>query len=102
MGVPEIRTTNRINARSTITVSSLGALGGIASTPIINYPEVAIFGDNRIATRPVWSRAAFIRRTLMNPSSSFDHRVIDDWDAAVFIQRIRTFLETPAPIFVDA
>ncbi|GJE52333.1 Lipoamide acyltransferase component of branched-chain alpha-keto acid dehydrogenase complex [Methylobacterium tardum] len=87
---------------STITVTSLGALGGIASTPIINHPEVAIIGVNRIATRPVWNGAAFIPRKMMNLSSSFDHRVIDGWDAAVFVQRIKTLLETPALIFVDA
>jgi 2-oxoisovalerate dehydrogenase E2 component (dihydrolipoyl transacylase) len=87
---------------STITVTSLGALGGIASTPIINHPEVAIIGVNRIATRPMWNGAAFIPRKMMNLSSSFDHRVIDGWDAAVFVQRIKTLLETPALIFVDA
>jgi 2-oxoisovalerate dehydrogenase E2 component (dihydrolipoyl transacylase) len=87
---------------STITVTSLGALGGLASTPIINHPEVAIIGVNRIATRPVWSGAAFIPRKMMNLSSSFDHRVVDGWDAAVFVQRIKSLLETPALIFVDA
>ena len=87
---------------STITVTSLGALGGLASTPIINHPEVAIIGVNRIATRPLWSGTSFIPRKMMNLSSSFDHRVIDGWDAAVFVQRIKTFLETPALIFVDA
>lgn len=87
---------------STITVTSLGALGGIASNPIINHPEVAIIGVNKIAMRPVWNGAAFIPRKMMNLSSSFDHRVIDGWDAAVFVQRIKTLLETPALIFVDA
>lgn len=89
-------------AGSTITVTSLGALGGIASTPIINHPEIAVIGVNRIAVRPVWSGAAFIPRKMMNLSSSFDHRVIDGWDAAVFIQRIKTLLESPALLFVDA
>jgi 2-oxoisovalerate dehydrogenase E2 component (dihydrolipoyl transacylase) len=87
---------------STITVTSLGALGGLASTPIINHPEVAIIGVNRIAMRPHWNGAAFIPRKMMNLSSSFDHRVIDGWDAAVFVQRIKTLLETPALIFVEA
>lgn len=87
---------------STITVTSLGALGGLASTPIINHPEVAIVGVNRIAMRPHWNGAAFIPRKMMNLSSSFDHRVIDGWDAAVFVQRIKTLLETPALIFVEA
>ncbi|WP_336490867.1 dihydrolipoamide acetyltransferase family protein [Methylobacterium nigriterrae] len=87
---------------STITVTSLGALGGLASTPIINHPEVAIIGVNRIIVRPVWSGATFIPRKMMNLSSSFDHRVIDGYDAAAFIQRIKSLLETPALIFVEA
>ncbi len=86
---------------STITISSLGAMGGIVSTPIINYPEVAIVGVNKIATRPVWDGRAFIPRNMMNLSSSFDHRVIDGWEAAVFVQRIKALLETPALIFMD-
>lgn len=86
---------------STITISSLGALGGIASTPVINHPEVAIVGVNKIVTRPVWDGTQFIPRKMMNLSSSFDHRVVDGWDAATFIQRIRTLLETPALIFIE-
>ncbi|MBP2448584.1 dihydrolipoamide acetyltransferase family protein [Rhizobium leguminosarum] len=86
---------------STITISSLGALGGIASTPVINHPEVAIIGVNKIATRPVWDGAQFVPRKMMNLSSSFDHRIIDGWDAATFVQRIRTLLETPALIFIE-
>ena len=86
---------------STITISSLGALGGIVSTPVINHPEVAIIGVNKIATRPVWDGAQFVPRKMMNLSSSFDHRVIDGWDAATFVQRIRTLLETPALIFIE-
>ena len=86
---------------STITISSLGSLGGLASTPIINHPEVAIVGVNKIATRPVWDgRSQFVPRKMMNLSSSFDHRVIDGWDAAIFIQRLRVLLETPALIFM--
>ncbi|NKM24735.1 dihydrolipoamide acetyltransferase family protein [Rhizobium laguerreae] len=87
---------------STITISSLGALGGIVSTPIINRPEVAIIGVNKIATRPVWDGAQFVPRKMMNLSSSFDHRIIDGWDAANFVQRIRTLLETPALIFIES
>jgi 2-oxoisovalerate dehydrogenase E2 component (dihydrolipoyl transacylase) len=87
---------------STITITSLGAMGGIVTTPVINHPEVAIVGVNKIVMRPVWDGASFIPRKMMNLSSSFDHRVIDGWDAAVFIQRIRTLLETPAMIFVEA
>ncbi|MCZ4091385.1 dihydrolipoamide acetyltransferase family protein [Sinorhizobium psoraleae] len=86
---------------STITVSSLGALGGIASTPVINHPEVAIVGVNKIAVRPVWDGTQFVPRKIMNLSSSFDHRVIDGWDAATFVQRLKTLLETPALIFVE-
>jgi 2-oxoisovalerate dehydrogenase E2 component (dihydrolipoyl transacylase) len=86
---------------STITISSLGALGGIVSTPVINHPEVAIIGVNKIAMRPVWDGAQFVPRKMMNLSSSFDHRIIDGWDAATFVQRIRTLLETPALIFIE-
>jgi 2-oxoisovalerate dehydrogenase E2 component (dihydrolipoyl transacylase) len=85
---------------SRITITSLGALGGIASTPVINRPEVAILGVNRMAVRPVWQSGGFVPRTMMNLSSSFDHRVIDGFDAARFIQRIKGLLETPALIFM--
>ncbi|RUW57938.1 dihydrolipoamide acetyltransferase family protein [Mesorhizobium sp. M7A.F.Ca.US.008.03.1.1] len=86
---------------STITITSLGAMGGVATTPVINHPEVAIIGVNKMMVRPVWDGSQFMPRKMMNLSSSFDHRVIDGWDAAVFIQRIKTLLETPALIFVD-
>lgn len=86
---------------STITVTSLGAMGGVATTPVINHPEVAILGVNKMMVRPVWDGTQFIPRKMMNLSSSFDHRVIDGWDAAVFIQRIKALLESPALIFVD-
>jgi 2-oxoisovalerate dehydrogenase E2 component (dihydrolipoyl transacylase) len=86
---------------STITISSLGALGGIVSTPVINHPEVAIVGVNKIATRPVWDGAQFVPRKMMNLSSSFDHRIIDGWDAATFVQQLRTLMETPALIFIE-
>ncbi len=86
---------------STITISSLGALGGIVSTPVINHPEVAIVGVNKIATRPVWDGAQFVPRKMMNLSSSFDHRIIDGFDAATFVQRLRVLLETPALIFIE-
>jgi len=86
---------------STITITSLGAMGGVATTPVINYPEVAIVGVNKMMVRPVWDGSQFIPRKMMNLSSSFDHRVVDGWDAAVFVQRIKTLLETPALIFVD-
>jgi 2-oxoisovalerate dehydrogenase E2 component (dihydrolipoyl transacylase) len=86
---------------STITITSLGALGGIASTPVINRPEVAIIGVNKLAVRPVWQGGGFVPRRMMNLSSSFDHRVIDGYDAAAFIQRIRLLLETPATMFME-
>ncbi|HYF19985.1 MAG TPA: dihydrolipoamide acetyltransferase family protein [Ramlibacter sp.] len=86
---------------STITITSLGPLGGIVTTPVINHPEVAIVGVNRIVERPVFQGDAIVRRQLMNLSSSFDHRVVDGMDAARFIQAVRAFLETPAMLFVD-
>ncbi|MEZ5710984.1 MAG: dihydrolipoamide acetyltransferase family protein [Blastomonas sp.] len=86
---------------STFTITSLGPLGAIATTPIINHPEVAILGINKMAVRPMWDGAQFQPRMMMNISASFDHRVIDGWDAATFVQRIKTLLETPAMIFVD-
>src|SRR4051812_4067908 len=85
---------------STITISSLGALGGIAATPIINYPEVAIIGVNKVTTRPVYIDGALHPRQIMNLSSSFDHRVVNGADAAAFIQRVRALLETPALLFM--
>ncbi len=85
---------------STITLTSLGALGGIVSTPIINAPEVAIVGVNRIVERPMVVGGAFVARKMMNLSSSFDHRVVDGQDAARFIQAIRARLERPATLFV--
>ena len=86
---------------STITITSLGAMGGVVSTPIINHPEVAIVGVNKIVMRPVWNGSGFIPRKMMNLSSSFDHRVIDGWDAATFVQHIKGLLETPTLIFVN-
>jgi 2-oxoisovalerate dehydrogenase E2 component (dihydrolipoyl transacylase) len=86
---------------STITVTSLGALGGVASTPIINYPEVAIVGVNRISERPVVRSGQVAIRSMMNLSSSFDHRVIDGWNAAAFIQKVKALLEQPATLFVE-
>ncbi|HEY6353059.1 MAG TPA: 2-oxo acid dehydrogenase subunit E2, partial [Burkholderiaceae bacterium] len=74
--------------------------GGIASTPVINHPEVAIVGVNRIVERPVMRGAAVVARQMMNLSSSFDHRVVDGIDAARFIQAVRGFLESPATMFV--
>jgi 2-oxoisovalerate dehydrogenase E2 component (dihydrolipoyl transacylase) len=86
---------------STITISSLGPLGGIASTPVINHPEVAIVGVNRIVERLALRGGTVVARQTMNLSSSFDHRVIDGMDAARFIQAVRATLETPALLFVE-
>lgn len=87
---------------STITITSLGALGAIATTPLINAPETTIVGVNRMAMRPVWDGTQFMPRKIMNLSSSFDHRVIDGWDAALFVKQLKTLLETPALIFVES
>ena len=86
---------------STITISSLGRLGGIVSTPIINHPEVAIVGVNRIVLRPVLREGIVVARQMMNLSSSFDHRVVDGAVAAAFIQAVREHLEHPAMLFIE-
>ena len=86
---------------STITITSLGAMGGLASTPVINRPEVAIVGVNKMIERPVVRDGQIVIRKIMNLSASFDHRVVDGWDAAAFIQRIRGLLEQPATLFMD-
>jgi 2-oxoisovalerate dehydrogenase E2 component (dihydrolipoyl transacylase) len=86
---------------STITVTSLGKLGGIVSTPVINHPEVAIVGINRIVARPMVRDGAVQVRQMMNLSSSFDHRVVDGAVAAAYIQRVRLLLEHPATLFID-
>jgi 2-oxoisovalerate dehydrogenase E2 component (dihydrolipoyl transacylase) len=85
---------------STITVTSLGKLGGIASTPIINAPEVAIIGLNKAVERPVVQHGAVAVRRIMNLSSSFDHRFVDGYDAAAMIQTLKELLEHPAMIFI--
>lgn len=85
---------------STITITSLGKLGGIASTPVINSPEVAIIGVNRAVERPVVLNGQVTVRLMMNLSSSFDHRFVDGYDAAAMIQRIKEMLEHPATIFL--
>lgn len=85
---------------STITITSLGALGGLATTPVINSPEVAIIGVNKMVDRPVVRDGRIEVARMMNLSASFDHRVIDGWDAALFVQRIRALIEAPARLFV--
>ena len=86
---------------STITITSLGALGGIVTTPVINHPEVAIVGINRLVERPMIRNGNVVARQMMNLSSSFDHRVVDGMNAAQFVQRIRGYLECPATLFVE-
>ena len=90
----------------TLTVTSLGPLGGVATTPVINRPEVAIIGPNRIIERPMYVTGTdgverIEKRKLMNISISCDHRVVDGWDAASFVQALRRLLETPALILID-
>ena len=86
---------------STLTITSLGPLGGIATTPVINRPEVAIIGPNRVIERPVIRNGEIVAAKLMNLSISCDHRVVDGWDAASFVQAIRKLLETPVLLFAD-
>jgi len=86
---------------STITITSLGALGGIVTTPVINSPEVAIVGVNRVVERPMIRDGLVVARKMMNLSSSFDHRVVDGIHAAEFVQVIRGYLEAPATLFVE-
>ena len=86
---------------STITITSLGPLGGIVTTPVINYPEVAIIGVNRVVERPMMRGGAVVGRRMMNLSSSFDHRIVDGMRGAAFVQALRGFLEAPATLFID-
>ncbi|WP_428629503.1 dihydrolipoamide acetyltransferase family protein [Sphingopyxis sp.] len=86
---------------STLTITSLGPLGGIATTPVINRPEVAIIGPNKIVERPVFDGDDIRRAKLMNLSISCDHRVVDGWDAASYVQALKKFVETPVLLFAD-
>jgi 2-oxoisovalerate dehydrogenase E2 component (dihydrolipoyl transacylase) len=86
---------------STITLTSLGPLGGVAATPVINHPEVAIIGPNKLVERPVVQAGHIVVRKMMNVSSSFDHRIVDGFDAARFIQQLKRRIEHPALLFVD-
>ena len=86
---------------STITITSLGPIGGVVTTPVINHPEVAIIGPNAIIDRPVVRDGVIVVRKMMNLSSSFDHRVVDGFDAAQFIQRVKALLQHPALMFMD-
>ena len=86
---------------STLTITSLGPLGGIATTPVINRPEVAILGPNRVVERPVVRDGKIRIAKMMNLSISCDHRVVDGWDAASFVQRVKALLEAPSLLFSD-
>lgn len=86
---------------STITITSLGPLGAVATTPIINRPEVAIVGVNKMMIRPVWNGTAFVPRRVMNLSCSFDHRVVDGWVAAEFVAKLKRLLEVPAMLIME-
>ena len=86
---------------STITITSLGPLGGIVTTPIINHPEVAIVGVNKMVLRPMMRGGAVVPRQMMNLSASFDHRVVDGYVAAEFVQALRGLLEAPALLFIE-
>jgi 2-oxoisovalerate dehydrogenase E2 component (dihydrolipoyl transacylase) len=86
---------------STLTVTSLGPLGGIATTPVINRPEVAIIGPNRVVERPVIRDGEIVAAKLMNLSISCDHRVVDGWDAASFVQAVKGLVESPVMLFAD-
>ncbi|HEX3063154.1 MAG TPA: dihydrolipoamide acetyltransferase family protein [Usitatibacter sp.] len=86
---------------STITITSLGPLGGIVTTPVINYPEVAIVGVNKVVERPVVREGLVVVRKVMNLSSSFDHRIVDGLRAAQFVQGLKAYLEAPSTLFVD-
>ena len=88
-------------AGSTITITSLGAMGGIVTTPVINIRKWPSSASTRSWCGPSGTATTFMPRKMMNLSSSFDHRIIDGWDAAVFVQRLKTLLETPAMIFVE-
>jgi pyruvate dehydrogenase E2 component (dihydrolipoamide acetyltransferase) len=96
---------NRVSPRdlggSTFTITSLGALGGIVATPIVNYPEVAIMGIHKIAKRPAVVDDNIVIRDIMNLSLSVDHRLVDGYDAATFVAEMRSSLETPGLLFLD-
>lgn len=85
---------------STVTITSLGAIGGIVTTPVINAPETTIVGINKLQDKPVVYHGEIVVRKMMNLSSSFDHRVVDGYDAALMVQALKRLLENPASIFV--
>jgi len=86
---------------STFTISSLGKLGGVLATPIINFPEVAIIGVHKIEERPAVRNGQIVARHLMNLSISVDHRIADGWDGAMFLQDVKSLLEDPTTMFME-
>ena len=86
---------------STITITSLGPIGGVTTTPIINSPETAIVGPNKITEKLTRVNGEIVTRKVMNISSSFDHRIVDGYEAALFVQALKRLLETPALLFID-
>ena len=86
---------------STFTISSLGKLGGVLATPIINFPEVAIIGVHKIEEKPAVRNGAIVIRHLMNISISVDHRLADGWDGAMFLQDVKALLEDPTTMFME-
>jgi pyruvate dehydrogenase E2 component (dihydrolipoamide acetyltransferase) len=86
---------------STFTITSLGKLGGLHATPIINFPEVAILGVHKIEERPAVRNGAIVARHLMNLSISVDHRLADGWDGAMFVQDVKALLEDPTTMFME-
>ena len=86
---------------STFTISSLGEMGGVLATPIINYPEVGVLGVHRLMQRPAVYEGEIVPRWLMNLSLSLDHRVVDGWDGAVFMQEMKKLLESPETICAE-
>ncbi len=95
------RVSQRDLGGSTFTITSLGVLGGIVATPIVNYPEVAIFAIHKITTRPVVVEDKIVIRDMMNLSMTVDHRLVDGYDAATFVAEMKASLETPGLIFLD-
>ena len=86
---------------STFTISSLGKLGGVLATPIINFPEVGIMGVHKIEQKPAVRNGEIVPRWLMNLSISLDHRLVDGWDGAMFLQEVKTLLEDPTLMFME-
>jgi pyruvate dehydrogenase E2 component (dihydrolipoamide acetyltransferase) len=86
---------------STFTISSLGKLGGVMATPIINFPEVGIIGVHKIEERPAVRNGQIVARWLMNLSISLDHRLVDGWDGAMFLQDVKSLLEDPTTMFME-